>query len=433
MALNNLGYNTLSFLAAPVTGAAKIGSSLGIPGANSLYKALSPTLTTSSQPQPKTTSGASGSWTVTNPIADQQKKITTTNGNGIATTGGGFTALQPTLLGTENVFDPNSINWDQMFAPAFAAYDQRQREAEAAKTASLGQIDTDQQAALDSLNQEEREQRDLLGSAERQTYAGAENAVSQAARLAADARQANTARYGNANSTGQAASDILNQALFRETGGIERQKLSALDQLAGEGRRLTSFVAEQTNNIKRQAEQYKREVSAQFENVLTQIATARGQTEAEKSAQRLNALQSAKAALLQIDQYNNQLLNQLAQFNANARNQLAAAASQAAGVTDKTFLDLLDRGFGAQMAGQLAGFTEQQVAGLPTSSIGKGFEKVSGLGQDFLVNPLTREVMDPNTFQVGTQVSQVPYTQGVRGFLNTVIPFGDPFKYASVS
>src|SRR3990167_3089258 len=77
-------------------------------GAGPQYGQLPNKFVTTQQPVPKTT------------LPTGRFPTSTSTSGGI---GGGFGGISPSLIGTENVFDPNSFDWEGMFAPAFGALD----------------------------------------------------------------------------------------------------------------------------------------------------------------------------------------------------------------------------------------------------------------------------------------------------------------------
>jgi len=307
----------------------------------------------------------------------------------------------PAMLGADNLFNPNQYDFDSLFNPVFAAFGQAEQAAREGSATALSEINTAEQKAKSLLDQQRESQSGLLNQAQRDAYRGEESALSRAGRAAQEMQQGLSARFGGRNSAGLAGSEILNQATQQTIGDISQQGLNAQDAIQGERRRLDTFVQSQLQNISSQVGDARKRVRDELNNRLVQINTARGQLEADKAAQRLNALQNYQNQLGQIDQYNNQLTNSAINFRNQLNAQLQAAQSSAGTGYDNRLkaFQILTPSVGQQAAAIMSGLVQggsQEARAFPLGIPNSAYEKYKDItGQTGFISPSTGQGLSP--------------------------------------
>lgn len=167
-----------------------------------------------------------------------------------------------------------------------------------------------------------------------------DNVIAASRRLFQELQQGNLQRFG-AGGTGQFASELQGRELQRNTGSANQQYTDLVQQLGQKRIEVDSNYQTGLKQIEDQKQSAINDVNRQFQEKLNQINQQRGQVESAKAQARLDALQSYRDQVYQIQLQNYQMNQQLQQYKSSADTQLQSyldqlgkSGQQAQGITN---------------------------------------------------------------------------------------------------
>lgn len=201
-----------------------------------------------------------------------------------------------------------------------------------------------------------------LGEQGTQTTQRKEDAISAARRLFSELQMANQQRFGGATSAGQAASELQGRELMQNRAAIGRDFGTAMRQIETSKADVENQYNSGLQQIEDRKQQAVNEVNSDFQSKLLEINSQRASTQQAKAAARLEALQTARDRVFQINlqdyNFKQQLAaqkaaadTQISQYSSSLQNQVgqgSTAAKQFLGTTPSTATTNMMVGGGSQ-------------------------------------------------------------------------------------
>lgn len=185
---------------------------------------------------------------------------------------------------------------EDAFSGAFSALNQQETSAQQ----GYGEDTTNLNAQLtNELGKADKNQADLLGASEVEqgkVDRDLSSALEGAIRAYNALNQQKIARYGGGSSAGQAIGELAQQEFFRQQGQVNQKQADTSAQFASERDRIRTYVAQKKTDLEQWGREALTELTKNLRLTLDNIASRRGGLQADKSAMRLQALQSAREA-----------------------------------------------------------------------------------------------------------------------------------------
>lgn len=253
---------------------------------------------------------------------------------------------------------------------------------------ALDQVGAGYNQSLSELDNRQTEGLRNLGGQRTETQDNQRSAISAARQLFNELSQSNLARFGGRSGLAQGVSEILGRSTAQQIGGINQAANNAYGDISQQETDLKDFIQGQKVNLTERKALAEQSVLNDFEDRIAEIDNRRGQAESAKAAAKLDALQTYRNQLFQLQQAEQAFQNQLTMFQQQASAELANQFALDNGIS-KEALDIIktftDRGLPIAQAAEVAGVQ------LPTGVI-------STVNDPNFVNPLNYSKLKPSIF-----------------------------------
>jgi len=207
----------------------------------------------------------------------------------------------------------NQINSqiESMYGPTMDYLNQNVSYVGGQKTAAEQQAEADYQANLAQLGTQKGTTLGGLETQQRKGQTQKEDALAQARRLYSELQRGNIQRFGGATSAGQAASEIQGAEQQRQFGQTARQFNEFTQQIETARKDVESQYQTGIQQLNQAKQTAMAKIQSDFTNAIMQINNLRAQTEQQKGAAKLQALQQLRSEAQALQQQTTQFQQQL--------------------------------------------------------------------------------------------------------------------------
>lgn len=262
---------------------------------------------------------------------NSQSPVGTTGSSGV---GLGGVRTPPATVPTPGPYDNIQVpppaeltDVDQIYSPLFEALSTAEQSLRAGQPAIEEQYKLGHEAALGTLAGEETKNKELIAAQRAETGRGKQNALQQARQLYNELQQGMLSRFGAGSSTGAAAQEILGKENQKIFAAIEENTQSRLARLDTDLRLLGDFVTGEKMNLQKQYDNALRQSRDKLKNDISLIQTQRFQFESDRSARKIDAVNTYRQNLFNFQLAKSQYEADLKQFEQQQRQAATAAVS----------------------------------------------------------------------------------------------------------
>ncbi len=244
------------------------------------------------------------------------------------------------------------------YGPALQALQDIEGKLYSSRDENIGNINTTAQQSGESISREQNSLQSSLDQQSADLEKSGRSAFAEAMRNVNNLFQTLAARYGQGASTGGAASEIIGQQYLRNNGQMQQQLEQGRQQIGQQVTQMKNYIADKMDQL----DQWKRttiaSINDQFNQNMAQIAMRRGDIEANKTQDRVAALQNALSQAQNVQNQEMQFKQGLAQF----------AVENMTKFTNKAFTP-------QEIAGVVNSMLNQNISGLSANTAinGEGF------------------------------------------------------------
>lgn len=200
---------------------------------------------------------------------------------------------------------------ESMYGPTMDILNQNIGLVGGQKTAAEQQAEADYQANLAQLGTQKGTTLGGLETQQRKGQTQKEDALAQARRLYSELQRGNIQRFGGATSAGQAASEIQGAEQQRQFGQTARQFNEFTQQIETARKDVESQYQTGIQQLNQAKQTAMAKIQSDFTNAIMQINNMRAQTEQQKGAAKLQALQQLRSEAQALQQQTTQFQQQL--------------------------------------------------------------------------------------------------------------------------
>jgi len=174
-----------------------------------------------------------------------------------------------------------------------------------------------------------------------------QGALSQALRSYNALQQQKSARFGGGSSAGQAVGELAQQEYFRQQGAVGQKGVEGTQEFAKERGRIKQFISQKVGDLDMWKQEALTEAKKNLNATLQAIASRKGDIEANKTRDKLAALQNAMAQTQAIQQ----------QDKAFRQNLALAAVNQMQTISGRAFTPAEIKAYIQEFTSELPGST----------------------------------------------------------------------------
>lgn len=248
-----------------------------------------------------------------------------------------------------------------MYAPALAALQQIEGTLAGSRDTSLSNTEKDFEEGRGTISREQKELEESLGSQSRQLEKSGQSAFAEATRNLNSLFQSLASRFGAGSSAGLAGGELIGQEFVRNQGKMREQLEQGRQSIAMETTKMKNYIADKSSQLEKWKRDAVSKINENFQNAMNEIAMRRGDVEANKTRDRIAALQDSVNRAKEIENREREFKQGLAQFAVETLQSTSAR-----------------------------GFTPQEIAGIVNEMLGQnvsGFQSNTAVSGPTLYNP----------------------------------------------
>ena len=180
------------------------------------------------------------------------------------------------------------------YAPSLSALDQAIVAANQGATGQEESVDRNFTSSVDKTNTESGQLKSDTTDQQTQFNKVIRSAYEEAVRAFNALSQQRNARFGGGSSAGQAVGELANQEFFRQQGNITEQQSTGNLQFAKEFGRIGTYIGQKLTDLDNWKKDAVGQIKQNLSDTLVAIAQNKGQIEANKTKDKIAALQVAR-------------------------------------------------------------------------------------------------------------------------------------------
>ncbi len=212
--------------------------------------------------------------------------------------------------GTQSIEDLIS----EQYGPALEALRGIEGSLLTGKTESLGNVESQFGTGGENIGREQTELEASLAEQGRRLGESARGAYADATRAYNNLVQQGMSRFGAGSSAGGAIQELVNQEFLRSRGKMGQQEVQGQQDLGMEQTKLNNYIAQKKGDLDTWKNDAILKINENFRSSMDEIAFRKGDIEANKTRDKIAALQSAVNQANEIKSANRQYLLGLAEF-----------------------------------------------------------------------------------------------------------------------
>ena len=202
----------------------------------------------------------------------------------------------------------------EAYGPALQALGGIESSLLTGKEEALGNIGADYTGGQETIGREQTELESALKEQGRRLSESARGAYADAIRAYNNLVQQGLSRFGAGSSAGPAVQELVNQEFLRSRGKMGQQELAGQQQLAREETRLGNYIQQKRDDLDKWKRGAVTQINDNFRNAMAEINSRRADIEANKTRDKIAALQDAINQAQQVSTADKQFRMGLAQF-----------------------------------------------------------------------------------------------------------------------
>lgn len=201
-----------------------------------------------------------------------------------------------------------------MYAPALNALAQIESSLMGSRDTGITNTETDYTTGKDTINREQSELQASLDDQSRRLEKSGQSAFAEAVRNLNSLFQGLASRFGAGSSAGLAAGELVGQEFLRNQGKMREQLEQGRQQIGQETTKMKNYITDKVGQLDKWKRDAVAKINENFQNSMNEIAMRRGDIEANKTRDRISALQDAVNRARDVENREREFKMGLAQF-----------------------------------------------------------------------------------------------------------------------